>query len=170
MRSTVLNRLIIAVILLVSDLAFSAGTVVFEGVGSPGFLTIEGKGGKIKGDLTVKGDKSSGIFEVDLKNFDTGIALRNDHMKKKYLEVDTYPTAKLNLFPVIVPKDGKFMWAGDLTLHGVTKKIEGSAEVLNKVIDVTFSIKMSDFKIKKAIYLGVGLDDKISITASLDLP
>jgi polyisoprenoid-binding protein YceI len=166
----VLNRLIITVIFLISDLALCVSTVQFEGVGNPGFLTIEGKGGKVTGALTVKGDKSSGTFEVNLNDFDTGISLRNEHMKKKYLETDTYPIAKFILDPILLPKDGKFKWTGNLTLHGVTNKIDGDAEVLNKVIDVSFSIKMSDFKINKAIYLGVGFDDKISITLNLDIP
>lgn len=165
-----LNKLLLVALFLISDICIAASTVIFEGVGSPGFLTIEGKGGKIVGDLVFKDEKFSGIFTVNLADFDTGIKLRNEHMKKKYLEVGTYPTAKLNLFPILLPKDGKFMWAGDLTLHGVTKRVGGSAEILNKVIDVTFTIKPSDFKIKKATYLGVGLDDKIVIFASLHIP
>lgn len=165
-----LNKFFALILLLISDLALSASTVTFEGVGTPGFLAIEGKGGKVKGALTVKDEKSSGTFEVDLKDFDTGVALRNEHMKKKYLEVHLYPTAKFILDPVVVPKEGKFKWAGMMTLHGVTKKVEGSAEVYSKVIDVYFSVKMSEFKIKKATYLGVGLDDKILIDVSLDIP
>lgn len=165
-----LNKVITVIFIIISDICLAESTVIFEGVGSPSFLTIEGKGGKVTGSLTMKDGKSSGTFEVNLNDFDTGIALRNEHMKKQYLETDTYPIAKFILDPIIIPKDGKFNWSGNMTLHGVTKGIDGYAEVLNKVIDVSFSIKMSDFKIKKAIYLGVGMDDKISIALNIDIP
>ncbi|MCZ2244207.1 YceI family protein, partial [Neisseria meningitidis] len=78
-------------LLLNSSIALAENSVIFEGVGNPGFLTIEGKGGKVKSTMEVKDRKTSGTFEVELKDFDTGLSLRNSHMKDKYLEVSKYP-------------------------------------------------------------------------------
>lgn len=165
-----LNMLLMAAFLF-SDIAVSENSVTFEGEGSPGFLTIEGKGGKVKGSLDApKNGKHTGKFEVDLKAFDTGIDLRNTHMKTKYLEVDKYPTAKLVLNPVMIPKGGYFNWTGDLTLHGVTKNVSGVAFLDNNQIEAKFNINTPDFKLKKAIYMGVGLEDKIGIVVRLDYP
>lgn len=142
----------------------------FSGVGSPGFLTIEGTGGVPKGELKVKGGKSSGAFDVDLNDFTTGIDMRDMHMKEKYLETAKYPKARLVLDPVVIPKDGYFNWKGHLSLHGVTKAVEGVSFVDNKKIESKFEINTLDFNITKATYLGVGLNEKISLVVTLDLP
>jgi polyisoprenoid-binding protein YceI len=165
------NLILISVIcLFLSSIAHAENSVTFEGVGSPGFLTIEGKGGKVEGALELKDGKVFGKFEVDLRKFDSGIDLRNEHMRNKYLEVDKYPKAKLTLLPALMPKGGYFNWKGDLTIRGVTNKVGGVAFVEDKQIEAKFSINMSEFNIKKATYLGVGLDDKINIVVRLDSP
>jgi polyisoprenoid-binding protein YceI len=164
------NNLIALLMFLVSQVGLAENSVTFEGVGNPGFLTIDGKGGKVVGELNIKGGKSSGTFEVDLKKFDTGIELRNKHMLEKYLEVDKFPSAKLILDPVIMPKGGYFNWKGNLSMHGVIKPVNGVAFLEGKQIEAKFNITTTDFKIKKAIYLGVGLDEKISIVVHIDMP
>ena len=151
--------------------ALAENSVAFEGVGTPGFLTIEGKGAKVKPTIkTEKDGKVSGIFEVDLKALDTGIALRNDHMRDKYLEVGKFPTAKLVLSPIAMPKQGIFNWSGMLTLHGVTRKVEGVATIEGKQVEAKFSIETPDYSIKKAMHMGVGLDDKINLVVRFDYP
>lgn len=164
------SRFLLLFALLISDIAICENSVTFEGVGSPGFLTIEGKGAKVSVAMEVKEGKSSGTFDVDLKSFDTGIGLRNDHMLDKYLEVQKYPSAKLVLDPVALPKQGFANWTGELNLHGVTNKVGGVADVQGNQIKAKFNINMSDFKIKKAIFKGVGLEDKISILVVFDSP
>lgn len=164
------NKLIFILALLFCDMARAENSVVFEAVGSPGFLTIEGKGAKIKGAIELKDGKASGTYTVDLNSFDTGDSLRNKHLKQKYLETDKYPIAKLTLNPVVLPKQGYFNWSGELTLHGVTDKVSGVGFIEGKQIECKFTIDTEAFKIKKATYAGVGVDSKISIVARLDGP
>ena len=80
------------------------GDVKFTAVGKPGFLKIRGesKGQFPKGSIKIEKDSVTGEFDFDLKNLDTGIELRNTHMKDKYLEVAKFPSAKLVLkdFPL----------------------------------------------------------------------
>lgn len=151
-----------------SNISLADNFVTFNATGSPGFLTIVGKGGVITGKPIVKDGKASGKFDFVLGSMDTGLDTRNQHMKEKYLEVSKYPTASLELDPVVMPKTGYFNWTGKLTLHGETKAVEGVCFVDGKQIEAKFSIKTSDFKIQKATYLGVGIDDKIAIIVRLE--
>jgi polyisoprenoid-binding protein YceI len=144
-------------------------SVTFDVQGNPGFLTIEGKGARVNfGKIETKKGLTGGVFEVNLDAFDTGIKLRNEHMKKKYLETEKYPTAKFWLNPVAIPQQGYFNFFGKLTLHGVKKKIEGVGFVKDGVIEAKFTILMSEFNIEKATYAGVGVEDKVNIIAKLD--
>lgn len=63
----------------------------FEGVTDrmDGFLFLEGEGLGGETDLGA----SEFYFEVDLASLDTGIGLRNRHMRDNYLETDKYPFA-----------------------------------------------------------------------------
>lgn len=72
-------------------------------------------------------------FEVDLASFDTGIALRNDHMRDNFLETSKYPKAVFKAKKIVSDKKPPFKngqvvnikATGDLTVHGktVTKTI-----------------------------------------------
>ena len=75
-------------------------------------------------------------FEIDMSSLDTGIALRNEHLRSpEWLDTTKYPTATFVLTRVIAPKgrvplqQGKKMNGeveGDLTVHGVTKKVRAN--------------------------------------------
>jgi polyisoprenoid-binding protein YceI len=66
------------------------------------------------------------VFNVDLAQIDTGIPLRNEHMRDNFLETKKYPKATFVLKTLqtpIVLKPGvktKLMANGDFTLHGKT--------------------------------------------------
>jgi polyisoprenoid-binding protein YceI len=73
-----------------------------------------------------------GSLAVDLRSIDTGIALRNDHLREKYLEVDKgagYEQAVLSdVSAAGVNADaptGKGSFTGSLMLHGVKKTVTG---------------------------------------------
>jgi len=165
-----LNRVLFFLVLFGAQIALGENAVTFTATGNPGYLTIEGKGGKVTGKPELKDGKVSGTFEVALSALDTGDGLRNSHMTKKYLETDKYPKAKLVLEPVALPKAGYFNWKGALTLHGETKPVSGVAFIEGSQIEAKFSVDMLDYKIKKASYLGVGVDEKIAVVVRLDLP
>src|SRR4051812_42213663 len=66
--------------------------VLFQATGPAG-LKIEGK----TTDLSVGSAGKSVRIRVALAGLDTGIALRNKHLKEKYLELEKYPEAVLEV-------------------------------------------------------------------------
>src|SRR5262245_18665278 len=74
-----------------------AGSIEFNATGWPSALRIHGKGKGPDGTLTVTESAVTGSVAVDLGSLETGIALRDRHMKENYLQVDRYPKAVLNL-------------------------------------------------------------------------
>src|SRR4051812_34300287 len=85
------------------DLGAGSGTVEFNATGRPSALVINGKGAAPKGKVAVNGTSVTGSANFDLTSLDTGINLRNDHMKNKYLEVSKYPQATLTIQKLTLP-------------------------------------------------------------------
>lgn len=142
------------------DEATSAAT--FTAVGKPGFLKINGAG------ATVTGGCRAGvcIFTSDLTKITTGIALRDEHTKEKYLEVSKYPTAKLQVKQLGASGDT----TGRLTLHGVTKDVpvhvvltpqSGGVSVVAEM-----QLKLTDFKLDIPTYMGVTVAEDVTARAS----
>ena len=101
---------------------------------------------------------------LDLSSLKTGVSLRDQHMKDKYFEVRQFPQAVLIQGTA---KDGKF--SGDLTIHGVSKKIEGSSSIDGSLVKTKFKCALSDFGIKPASYMGVGVEDEVEVEATLPI-
>jgi polyisoprenoid-binding protein YceI len=115
-----------------------------------------------------------GSFAVDLRTLDTGIALRNEHLRDNYLEVnngpgfDTATLAGIDLtgFQPDAP-NGKGSFTGLLTLHGVTRTVTGAVDVRQAGaglrVKASFPVNLSDYSIRKPRYLGVGVKDTIQV-------
>jgi polyisoprenoid-binding protein YceI len=119
----------------------------FEGITNniDGFLYFEN-------DLT---NNSQLHFEVDLRTIDTGIGLRNRHMRENYLETDKYPMAVYEGKIVNAEKVGenkyKVKVSGNMNIHGVSipQDIEGTIELVGDEIYINsdFIVKLTDHKI-----------------------
>lgn len=155
----------LAFLLLASQEFKESGSVRFEAVGNPGFLSISGEGGKLSGNLVEKSGKiTGGEFSVALAPFKTGISLRDEHLRVKYLEVKKYSHAKLKLKSVTQLPDGQYFWQGDLTIKDTTKPVEGYASSFGKEIKTSFKISLDDFKsIGVPSYLGVTVAKEVEI-------
>lgn len=156
----------------------SGGELKFVAIGKPGFLKINGQSKDLPptGFFEFKDGKITGDFELPLQQLDTGIDLRNEHLKDNYLEVKKFPKALLKLSPISLPKSGltsevKTDFEGMLTLHGVQKKIQGSAEFFpeKKTLSAKFEIKLSDFDIKIPQYVGVTVSEKVQVELNLKM-
>ena len=82
------------------DLSKTSHEINFLAVGQPSALKISGKlapGSAMTGKLEVVKNELVGNASIALDSFDTGIGLRNRHMKEKYLETAKYPEAKISL-------------------------------------------------------------------------
>lgn len=157
---------------LASAMAVKTGEIQFTAIGNPGFLKIKGKSKDTfpKGILKWSDQGLSGEFQFSLEGLKTGIELRDEHMKEKYLEIKKFPMAILDLDPMkIDPEkldeshDGNFQ--GNLSLHGVSKKVSGKYKYDSneKKIAAEFEIKVSDFGIEIPSYLGITVGEKVNI-------
>lgn len=77
------------------------GNVEFLAVGKPAFVKIKGEGQGPTGQFQLKKVGSEFILNaeliVDLRTLKTGIELRDNHMKEKYLLTPQYNSATLKL-------------------------------------------------------------------------
>ncbi len=150
----------------------TGGALTFTAIGKPGFLKIHGDSKPVgpTGKVEFTDSGLSGKFAFDLKTLDTGIDLRNEHMKEKYLEIKKYPQAELTLSELkIKPEDLKSDFERDfsglLALHGVSKNVEGKFKwnAAKQEIKAQFEIKVSDFNIDIPKYLGVTVSEKVEV-------
>src|ERR1700722_20264050 len=74
----------------VADTLDVSGKSEFIAVGKPGFIKINGVGSGLKGTVKVIDNLISCLATFPLSSFDTGIAIRDKHLKEEYLEVQKY--------------------------------------------------------------------------------
>jgi polyisoprenoid-binding protein YceI len=134
----------------------------------------------LTGMLTTSTARPSGFdgsLAVDLRSIDTGIALRNDHLREKYLEVDKgagYEQAVLSdVMLQGVNADaptGKGSFTGSLMLHGVKKTVTGPVEIRQAGtgwrVRASFPVNLPDYNIDKPRYLGVGVKDTVQVSVT----
>jgi len=151
--------------------------------------TIEGKTGQIDGAVAVEladATTAAGQFEVDLSIVRTGIEMRDQHMREQYLHTDSFPKAVFKLTKVTKASqktmtDGQpveIEAQGELTIHGVTKSVvfSGTVSYLKESeatqarlpgdllhIDLSASILLSDFNVKRPQFVLLKLNDKVEL-------
>lgn len=149
-------------------LEIESGKVEFLAIGKPSFLKVKGVGTTPKGSLTLEGDKTSGEFTFDLSSLDTGIALRNEHMKDKYLEVGKYPVATIRFQDVPAKEGAEQTVPAEMELHGVKKPITLEATLKpdgeKKLASASFKFKLTDYQIEIPTHLGITIADEVSVT------
>jgi polyisoprenoid-binding protein YceI len=138
--------------------------------------SFEAKTKTLSGELGSAGDQGGavrGSLHVELQTLETGIGIRDRHMKNNYLEVEKGPAfSTATIDDIRVEKlEGKTVFSGILTLHGQKKKVSGAAELQQRDgrirVQAQFALKVSDFDIPAPTYLGVGVRDEIQIKVSL---
>ncbi len=144
--------------------------------------SFKGKTDRIAGsfvtDLAQLVDSLRFRIEVDLTSLDTGIGLRNQHMRDNHLETDRFPAAVFSggrivstTSPSLKPgTTAKIRLAGDMHLHGITRAVEMDVELVldqSGILQVTsqFSIYLSDYDIKRPQFLVMKLadDQKVNV-------
>lgn len=153
--------------------------VDFLAVGRPSMLKVKGAGGKPSGSFTT-GEKAGGEIQVDLREFSTGIALRDKHMKEKYLELEKPENqfAKLNITSIElpgkdVPANGEVdaKVAGTLSLHGKSQPIrtESKLKVDGKSLstEMKLKLKLSDYGIAIPSYAGITVAEDVDVNIKI---
>ncbi len=140
----------------------------FIGSGPAGFK-ITGK----TQTVDVKDDGKALIITVSLKDLETGIGLRDRHMRDKYLEVDKFPDATLSvpLDALEVPADGQTVEAeakGTFSLHGQTQEVAFTYKATN--VKGTFTVEgqapinFKAFGINVPSYMGITVKPDLTVT------
>ena len=110
-------------------------------------------------------------LEVDLASLDTGLGLRNRHMRSNYLEVEEFPYAFFNatIERVVAVAAGVFRVTahGVLTIHGVEHEMDVPCDVSERGegyrVLCTFNTRLSDFDIKIPKLMFLKLADEVRL-------
>jgi polyisoprenoid-binding protein YceI len=116
-------------------------------------------------------DGSRFYFEVDLNALDTGIGLRNRHMRENYLETDKYPFAQFTgrIAGVSPGSDTSLLVSttGDLTIHGVKRPLSATIVAVRDQqryhVRGQFSVALPDQKIKVPKLMFMKISDTIQV-------
>jgi polyisoprenoid-binding protein YceI len=142
--------------------------------------SFEARTGAISGTLALNAPGAAllGDVSVDLRTLDTGIDLRNEHLRNTYLEVgrgEGFDRAVLSGIRLgdADPRgfEGTTPFTGTFLLHGTRRPITGRATVRHEGttvrVEASFPLTVSAFGIAKPQYLGVGVKDQVKVVVSL---
>lgn len=147
-------------------------TATFNATG-PGGLKITGT----TNELEVKEDGGQVTVIVPLRNVDTGIGLRNKHMREKYLQTDQFPNAELTVprASLKFPSGGEVSASatGTMKIHGKSQPVsfQYTAKPSGAGIQISGSAKlnMKDYGIEVPSYLGVTVKPEVDVAATFSV-
>jgi len=171
----------LAVFIFVGNIVFSqkvmtrTGQVKFE-ASVPSFEPVAATNNSVSAIL----DKSTGEFAVLalIKAFKFEIPLMEEHFNENYMESSVYPKATfkgkiINFDASKLSVSKKYDVEGDLTIHGVTKKIKTKISVVLKEGKVSlsnnFTVKVQDYNIKIPSLVKSKVSENVNIALDLVL-
>jgi polyisoprenoid-binding protein YceI len=171
-----MNWLLALVMILSCDIAIagtwiprvgSTNQVTWEAQGFPGFLRINGEGGKVRGEAKISYGSMRARFRVDLSKFKTGLSLRDSHMHDKYLETGKFKWAILEI-PKISSSDGSQFFKGTLEIKNQTRPVKGEIKITSKGklkhVEASFTMLIEDFsRIGIPSYAGITMAEKVGV-------
>ena len=101
---------------------------------------------------------------VRLDSFDSKLSSRDSNMLY-YTDALDFPEVVFKSTQANVDRDSVFI-EGDLTFHGITKKIKTSAYIQldkNPTVNGSFRIKLSDFNVRRPSLMFIQIKDEIRI-------
>ena len=125
------------------------------------FENFTGQTHKVSGMINFdpKSQTGGGKIIVDLASIDTGIALRNEHLRSDmWFNTEKFPEAVFEASSVKHKSGDKYEVAGKLTIHGVTRTVKTECTLRY--------IKQSDAT-KKAMFMGDVVNLKTSFKVKL---
>lgn len=135
----------------------------------PGGLSIVGKN---TDSVAVAEEAGNVKVSVQLASLDTGIGLRNRHMKEKYLETGKYPLAVLVVprASLKTPAAGQKVSgeaSGTMTIHGKTQPVKLHYDAANeggiyRIVGTT-ALDIRTFDINVPSYLGVTVKPNVDV-------
>jgi polyisoprenoid-binding protein YceI len=159
-----------------------ASQAALSGAGKPQvtFSANGPMGMKIAGqttELKLVDDGTTLSVIVVLAHLETGIGLRDSHMREKYLEVPKYPKAQLSISRSLLrmPGQGADIDAeakGELLLHGVKKSVmfryHAALGAHGLRVSGKLHLDIRDFGIEVPRYLGVSVKPEVEVAAEFE--
>lgn len=149
----------------------SAKVLTFDGVTDriDGFVLLNGS-------RLAAGSDTAGTqlhLEVDLASLDTGVGMRNRHMRDDYLEVKRYPyatyTGTIESVEAAGPGAYRVTATGTMMIHGVKKPMDIPCDVRaagsGYRAQCAFHVLLSDFRIAIPRLMFLKLSNDISLKA-----
>ena len=95
-----MKNILIILSLLLSFSVFAKNEIMsadikFTASGKPSFIKARGNVDLVKANIDIKENTLNASFTIDLNTLDSGISLRDTHLKEKYLEVKLHPEARV---------------------------------------------------------------------------
>ncbi len=165
-----------------NQIVFSSSTPLEDFTGTANQIS-----GKVSFDISNFAKTLRGKLSVKVESINTGIELRNHHMKSdSWLDASNYPEITFEIKSVsdvkqVVDNKLEFKVKGNLKLHGVTKEIVADAhatyldenEQTQKRttgdllgIQATFQVRLSDYDIDNAI-IGSKVSENIQVHVNI---
>jgi polyisoprenoid-binding protein YceI len=146
--------------------------------------SFDGKTKQVSGHVTCPADDLSGPLdlriEVDLASLDTGIGMRNTHMRERHLETDEYPLAVFTGTSIVatsapalsVGQTVSLTVRGAFDLHGVglPRDLEAAVTLAadgSLTVEVHFVVSLEDHAIDRPGFLMMKLADEQQVHVKL---
>ena len=158
----------------------NAPRVEFTAIGRPSALKIKGKGAALTPALDLDHGTLKGALEFDLTSLETGLSLRDRHMKDKYLEVASFPKSRFEFDALKLPAaitesqegESEITVPGKLTLHGVTQPISAKAKIRKAgnvyFIEAAFALKLTQFGIEIPKFAGITVAEDVNLDVTFE--
>lgn len=139
--------------------------------------TFSGESSKLAGFLDLEANVVD--FYLDLNTLDTGIGLRDKHMRKNYLETDKYPfaefTGKIRTLPNSFDNLQEVMVEGTFKIHGVEREVLIPGSMMKEAggmrVKAAWDLLLQDYQIEipKVVFYQLSEKQLISIDILLKL-
>lgn len=130
------------------------------------------------GSVVVTNDQlTSGQFQMPLDKLDTGIALRNKHLRENYLHTDQFPLAKLKVTSIEALAEhlnnkavGRNKFEGFLELKGKEAPVmDATYEKKGSKVSAKFSLDLPNHGIDRPAFMGIKIVDKVTVIVQFDI-
>lgn len=127
--------------------------------------SFEAKSVKVKGEVKKKGTAfTAENLWVKTEELKTGIDLRDEHFHK---HLNAAQFSKIS-FTQVTAADGK--GTGTLSINDIKKPVPFTYKMINpSKIEAKFTVKPSEFKLKEASYMGIGVTDSVDVVAIIEV-
>lgn len=116
-------------------------------------------------------------FYLDLATLETGVKLRDEHMRENHLETEKFPFAefsgKMSGFDPSLADSQSVVAKGTFTIHGVSKEIEVNGKAILSDgkfgLNASWNIILQDYEITRPKFLFLKLSESQKVTLKAEL-